>query len=156
MAGYDPADHVSQVGPWLDPNELARLNQRGNHRPVRGPTVRAGKQCVFAREGQRAHAALDHVGVDLNSAVVEEQAQAGPPGECVADRLRQPALLAHQGELLAQPGLGASTSGRLRAWRTARRSSAERPRISASIRYSAAMRTSASAAIGAGPPWASS
>src|SRR5215204_4020961 len=61
MAGDDPADHVSQVGPWLDPNELARLNQRGNHRPVRGPTVRAGKQCVFAREGQRAHAALDHV-----------------------------------------------------------------------------------------------
>jgi hypothetical protein len=27
MAGDDPADHVSQVGPWLDPNELARLNQ---------------------------------------------------------------------------------------------------------------------------------
>src|SRR5215204_4020962 len=105
MAGDDPADHVSQVGPWLDPNELARLNQRGNHRPVRGPTVRAGKQCVFAREGQRAHAALDHVGVDLNSAVVEEQAQAGPPGEGVADRLRQPALLAHQGQLLAEPGL---------------------------------------------------
>src|SRR4051794_30850743 len=50
-------------------------------------------------------------------------------------------------------GSRASTSGRLRAWRTARRSSAGRPRISLSIRYSAAMRTSASAAIGAARPF---
>src|SRR3954468_17863560 len=27
MAGDDAADHVGQVGPWLDPDELARLDQ---------------------------------------------------------------------------------------------------------------------------------
>src|SRR3954452_9338947 len=51
MAGDDPADHVSQIGPWLDPNELASLNQRRNHRPVRCPTVRARKESIFPGEG---------------------------------------------------------------------------------------------------------
>jgi hypothetical protein len=69
------------------------------------PEIRCSLRRRQTRRGQRAHAALDHVGVDLNPAVGEEQAQAGPPGEGVADRLSQPALLAHQGELLAQPGL---------------------------------------------------
>src|SRR4051795_162571 len=40
MAGDDAADHVGQVGSRLDADQLAGLNQRRNHRPVRGPTVR--------------------------------------------------------------------------------------------------------------------
>ena len=92
MAVDDAADHVGQVGPGLDADQLAGLNQRRDHRPVRGSAVRARKETFLG-------------GVDLNPAVGEEQAQAGPPRERVADRLGQAALLAHQGQLLAQPGL---------------------------------------------------
>src|SRR4051795_8066689 len=105
MAVDDAADHVGQVGPGFDADKLASLNERRNHRPVRGSAVRAREESIFPGESQRAHAALDHVGVYLTPAVGEEQAQAGPPREGVADRLGQPALLAYQGELLAQPGL---------------------------------------------------
>src|SRR3954468_22279377 len=56
MAVDDAADHVSQIGPGLDPDQLAGLNQRCNHRPVRGSAVRARKESIFPGEGQRAHA----------------------------------------------------------------------------------------------------
>ena len=50
----------------------------------------------------------------------------------------------------------AGARDRLRSCRIVRRSAAERPRISLSIRYRSAMRISASLAIGAGPALASS
>ncbi len=39
MAVDDAADPVGQVGPGLDSDELASLDQGRDHRPVRGPTV---------------------------------------------------------------------------------------------------------------------
>src|SRR3954468_7991222 len=51
MAVDDAADHVSQVGPGFDPDQLAGLNQRCNHRPVRGSAVRARKESIFPGEG---------------------------------------------------------------------------------------------------------
>src|SRR3954469_25217910 len=48
MAVDDAADHVGQVvGPGLDADQLAGLNQRRNHRPVRGSAVRARKESIF-------------------------------------------------------------------------------------------------------------
>src|SRR3954447_48308 len=73
MAVDDAADHVGQVGPGLDADKLASLNQRRKRRPGRGAAVRAREESIFPGESQRAHAALDHVGVDLNPAVGEEQ-----------------------------------------------------------------------------------
>ena len=49
-------------------------------------------------------AALDHVGIDLNAAVVEEARKAVPARERVADCLGQFGLLADQGELGGEPG----------------------------------------------------
>jgi hypothetical protein len=47
MAVDDAADHVGQIGPRLDTNQLAGLNQGRNHRPVCGSAVRAGKERIL-------------------------------------------------------------------------------------------------------------
>ena len=49
--------------------------------------IGAGEQGVLAGEGDRADRTLDHVGIDLDPAVVEEDGEAGPVLERVADRL---------------------------------------------------------------------
>src|SRR4051812_42557482 len=51
MAVDNAADHVGQVGLRLDTDQLAGLNQRRNHRPVRGSAVRARKESIFPGEG---------------------------------------------------------------------------------------------------------
>ena len=104
VSGDDALDHVGQVAVRLDAGELAGLDQGCDHGPVLGAAVVAGEEGVIAGERDRADGALDHVGVDLDATVVEEQAEPGPAGERVADRLGELALLADEGELLAQPG----------------------------------------------------
>ena len=37
-----------------------------------GAAVRSGKECILAIEGDRPDGALDHVGVDLDAAVLQE------------------------------------------------------------------------------------
>ena len=105
MALDDAGDDVGEVGVWLDADELARLDQRGSLRPMLAAAVRASEQGVLAVQGQGPDRALDDVGIDLDPAVVEEQAQAGPAREGVADRIGEFALAADQAELLAQPWL---------------------------------------------------
>jgi hypothetical protein len=48
--------------------------------------IRAGEQGVLAVERDRADRALDHVGIDLDPAVVEEDGEACPVLEGVPDR----------------------------------------------------------------------
>ena len=71
----------------LDAGELAGLDQRGDDRPVIGTTIGAGEQRVLSRQSQGADGALDGVVVDLDPAVVEEEGQALPTGQRIADRL---------------------------------------------------------------------
>jgi hypothetical protein len=49
--------------------------------------VGAGEERVLAVEGDRTDRALDHVGVDLDATVVEEEAQPRPQLERIADGL---------------------------------------------------------------------
>lgn len=78
--------------------------------------------------------ALDDVGIDLDAAVGNEARQPVPTRQRISDGLREFGLLADQTKLGAQPGFElVETIGRLFSWRTARRSSAVRPRISASM-----------------------
>ncbi len=114
--------------------ELAGLDQRGDDRPVGAALVAAGEERVLPVERDRPDAALDRVGVDLDAAVVEEAAKALPVVQAVADRLGGLGAARQLCELLRR----ATSSGRrravsLRACRALRRSSALRPRISASI-----------------------
>ena len=86
MALDDAGDDVGEIGVGLDADQLAGLDERGDHGPVLGTTVGAGEQCILASEGKGPDAALDNVVVDLNAAVVEEQAQSLPARQRVADR----------------------------------------------------------------------
>ncbi len=73
----DSGDDVSEVGLRLDADQLAGLDEGGEDGPVLGAGVRTGEERILARERERADGALDNVGVDLDLAVVEEQAQPG-------------------------------------------------------------------------------
>jgi DNA invertase Pin-like site-specific DNA recombinase len=79
--------HVGQVGMRIDAVQFARLDQRGEHRPVFRPVVRTSEECIFSVESNRAHASLDGIGVDLDAAVVEEAQQPLPLIEAVANGL---------------------------------------------------------------------
>ena len=72
---------------------------------MRGPTVRARKQRVLAGQSQRADRPLDHIGVDLDATIVEEQRQTRPAAQGITDGVSELALLADESELLAQPRL---------------------------------------------------
>src|SRR3954453_5819041 len=79
--------HVGQVSMRIDAMRFAGLNQGGEHRPVFCPFIRTGEECVFSVESDRAHAALDGIGVDLDAAVLEEAQQPVPLIEAIADGL---------------------------------------------------------------------
>lgn len=76
----------------VDIRDLAVLDQRGDHRPVIAAFVGAGEQRVLAIEGQGSDRSLDGVGIQLDTAVVEEQRQPGPASERVADGICKLAL----------------------------------------------------------------
>src|SRR4051795_1997947 len=79
--------HVGQVSLRIDAMQFAGLDQRGEHRPVFCPFIRTSEECVFSVESDRAHAALDGIGVDLDAAVVEKAQQPVPLIEAVANSL---------------------------------------------------------------------
>ena len=79
--------HVGQIGFGIDAVQLASFDQRGEHRPVFRSFVAAGKQSIFSVQSNRANAALDGIGVDLNAAVVEEARQPIPMVEAISDGL---------------------------------------------------------------------
>src|SRR5260370_34132660 len=103
MAIDDAGDDVGQVGVRLDANQLTGLDERGNGGPMFGTAVGAGEQSILSRQRKRTDAALDDVVVDLDAAVVEEQAQSLPARQRIADRRGELGLLADELELDAQP-----------------------------------------------------
>ena len=101
MACNDAGHDVFQVGLRVDAVQLARLDERSDRSPVRGATVRARKEGIFAVQRDRADGALDNVGVDFDSAVVGEARQAIPARERIADGVGELALLTDQTKLCA-------------------------------------------------------
>ena len=79
VAVDDAGDDVGEVGVRIDADKLAGFDQRSDHGPVLGTAVGTGEESVLAIEGQGPDRALDGVVVDLDPAVVEEQAQTVPP-----------------------------------------------------------------------------
>jgi hypothetical protein len=70
-----------------------------------GATIGAGEECIFPIEVQRADSAFDGVGIDLDGAVIEEEAKPDLACEGIADRLRELGFLADERELFPQPRL---------------------------------------------------
>src|SRR3954463_2924361 len=83
----EPGQHIGQVSMRIDAVQFAGLDQRGEHGPVFCSFIRTGEECVFSVESNRAHAALDGIGVDLDAAVVEEAQQPVPLIEAIANAL---------------------------------------------------------------------
>ena len=75
----DLCDDVGEVGVRFDADELAGLDQRGDDGPMLAAAVGAGEECVFAVQRDRPDRAFDDIGVDIDTAVVEETGQAFPP-----------------------------------------------------------------------------
>src|SRR4051812_48387870 len=133
MAVDDLGDHVSEVGVRVDAGELAGFDQRSDDGPVFPATIGTSEQRILPVQRDGSDAAFHYIGIDLDAAVVEEAGEAVPARQRIADRFSELGLLADQGELGTQPGSNSSMINRLLSWRTARRSSAPRPRMSLAI-----------------------
>ena len=102
----DQADHgVAEVGEGFDAVEFGRLDERSEDRPVLGTAVGTGEESRFARHGDGADGPFDGVVVHFDPAVVEEDAEALPTGNAVANGLGQGALSRESGDLGFEPSL---------------------------------------------------
>ena len=105
IAVDDPGDDFDEVGLRIDGIEFAGLDQRGDDRPVLAAAVGTREECILAIEGNRTDCPLRDVGIDLDAAIIEEERQAFPARQRIADRLGELGLLADQSELGVEPGL---------------------------------------------------
>jgi hypothetical protein len=87
MSVDQAGEGTGEISLRVDRIELAGLDERRDDAPVDAALVGAGEQRVLAIERDRADRALDHVGIDLDPAIVEKDGEAGPVLERVADRL---------------------------------------------------------------------
>src|SRR5438128_7247521 len=71
-------DGLGEISVGIDVGELAGLDQRSDHSPVLGTSVGTREQSILAIEGDRSDRALNDVGVDLDTAVVDEAAEPVP------------------------------------------------------------------------------
>lgn len=78
-----------------------------------GAAVGAGEEAVLAGERQGPDAALHDVVFELDTAVIEEEGEASPARERVADGFDKLGLLTDGDELGAQPGLQVSRAALL-------------------------------------------
>ena len=85
--------------------QLAGLDQRRQHCPVFRPLVAAGKQRIFSIESDRAHAAFNGVGVDLDATIVEKAHQPVPAAQAIADGLGKRGSAGELDESFLEPSL---------------------------------------------------
>ena len=151
----DLADHIGHVGGWIDAVEFTSLDQRSDDRPMLAAAVGTGEECILPVQRDWADAALHHIGIDLDAAVVEEAGETIPARQRIADCLGELALLTDQSELGAQPGLKVIND---RSAPVLAHSPALVGAAATDFLFDCrpAMRSSVSLAIGAGPAAASS
>jgi hypothetical protein len=78
---------------------------------------------VLAAERDGPDGAFDSVIVNFDAAVIEKQAEGGPAGECISDRVRNAAAGREPVEFGLKPGFNAVISGSNLARRTPVRAS---------------------------------
>src|SRR4051794_7150821 len=86
MTRDDPGEHVAQVGLRINAVHLASFDvSEAMIAQCSPPAIGAGEEMIFTPERDRPDCALDDIGVDLDTAVVEEASKAVPARERVAD-----------------------------------------------------------------------
>ena len=88
-AGDQTFEHVSQPDERLDAIQLRRADQRQGDGPMVCRAVGSTEQRILASNRHPLHPAFNNIGVDLQPPVFEEQYQAGPVPQCVADGICQ-------------------------------------------------------------------
>jgi hypothetical protein len=68
-------EHVSEIGVGFDAVQFAGFDQRAEDCPTIATTVTAGEQVVLAAERYGTDRALNRIGVELDTAVVQEARQ---------------------------------------------------------------------------------
>jgi len=91
MPGDHALEHVAEIGIGLDAIEPGRGDEGRDHRPAAPAAVGPSEEMVLACEGHGPDRPFDRIVVELDAAIVEEAAERGPPGQRIADRVRQPA-----------------------------------------------------------------
>jgi hypothetical protein len=76
-------EHVFEVSVGLNVIELRRCEKRGDHGPSIRAAVGAGEQMVFSAQSQRPDGALDRIGIEFDTTVIQEPAQGRPARERV-------------------------------------------------------------------------
>lgn len=74
--------------------------ERGDDRTSVGTAVRSREEVVLAAKRDRPDRALGRVDVELDAAIVEEEAQSVPPGTRIADRFGKSAARRHAQQLV--------------------------------------------------------
>ena len=128
----DLLEDVFQISEGIETVKPGTLDERGEDRPRPGCGIRAREQGVAAAGGDAAVQALDRIGVDLDAAVAQEDAQPVPVVQGIADRRGERRLAGDPAELGFQVDLERLNLGPALALAT--RSSGGRPRIASSIR----------------------
>ena len=118
MAIDDAGENIGEVRVGIDAVQFACFDQRRDVRPMLCATIGTSEERILTVEGDGADGSLHDVVVDLDAAIVDEERQAFPPRQGIADRLRQSALLTDRRELFAQPWFEGSAIGRLVSCRT--------------------------------------
>ena len=103
MTGDETLQDLGEVGVRMDVVEPAGADEGGQDGPVLPAAIGAGKEGVLAVEGNGTDGTLDRVGVGLEVAVVEEEGEAVPVLEGVADRLGEPRLAGETRKLPLEP-----------------------------------------------------
>ena len=74
----EPGERLGQPGVGVDASDLAVLDQRSDNRPVAAALVGAREQGILAVEGQRPDRPLNGVGIELDAAIIKEDAEPVP------------------------------------------------------------------------------
>ena len=98
MAVKHSLEDVAEIGEGLDVVELCGFDKRADDGPAVGAAVGAGEQVVLATKGDRANGTLDGVVVEIDTAVIEEQAEGRPAGKGITDGVGKGAAGGDTGE----------------------------------------------------------
>src|SRR5262245_6614057 len=98
-------EHIMQVRVGLDVVHFGSLNERTERRPARSALIRSSEQMILSPECNRTDRALDRIGVELDTTIVQEPREAMPARQCITDRFGELAAARRVGKLLFQPEL---------------------------------------------------
>jgi len=129
---YELGQDIGKVDLRVYGMELAGFDQGCQAGPVGGALIVTCEQTILSVQDNWADSSLNIIRVDLDTAILEKAQEAHPVIEAIADCLGDRAFLRDRDQLGFQPGFQVSTIGLDCSWRTARRSSAVRPRIRSS------------------------